>query len=195
MFPLGGMTKPEVRALAAEFDLPVAYKHESYEICFVPNGDYAAFIGAYLREKGIEPSASGGFSVVNAEGRELGRHAGAHHFTVGQRKGLGIAAPEPLYVIATDPKSRTVTVGSGDALLRTTLVARDVNWLSWPGLAAPCAPMLRIRNRHVPAAATLCPLDGGRVDVRFDEPQRAITPGQGAVFYAGDLVAGGGWIE
>jgi len=194
MFPLGGMTKPEVRALAAEFDLPVAHKHESYEICFVPNGDYAAFIGAYQREKGIEPAATEG-SVVNSEGRELGRHAGAHHFTVGQRKGLGIAAREPLYVIATDPKTQTVTVGAGDALLRSTLVARDVNWLSWPGLAVPARAHVRIRNRHVPAAATLYPIDAGRVEVRFDEPQRAITPGQGAVFYAGDLVAGGGWIE
>jgi tRNA-specific 2-thiouridylase len=194
LFPLGGMTKAEVRALAEELALPVAKKHESYEICFVPNGDYAAFMDAYLREKGIEPAATEG-SIRHADGRELGRHSGAHHFTVGQRKGLGIAAPEPLYVIATDPKSQTVTVGSNNALLRSTLVAREVNWLSWSGLNAPARANVRIRNRHVPAPAMLYPLPDGRVEVRFDEPQRAITPGQGAVFYAGDLVAGGGWIE
>jgi tRNA-specific 2-thiouridylase len=194
LFPLGRMTKAEVRALAREFDLPVAGKHESYEICFVPNGDYAAFMDAWLREKGIERKATEG-AIVDTEGRERGRHAGAHHFTVGQRKGLGIAASEPLYVIATDPRSQTVTIGSNDALLRSTLVAHGVNWLSWTGLASPARADVRIRNRHVPAPATLYPLSDGRVEVRFDEPQRAVTPGQGAVFYAGDLVAGGGWIE
>jgi tRNA-specific 2-thiouridylase len=194
MFPLGAMTKPEVRALAENLDLPVAKKHESYEICFVPNGDYAAFMDAWLKEKGVPADATAGV-VVDTEGRERGRHAGAHHFTVGQRKGLGIAAPEPLYVIATDSKTQTVTIGSNDDLLRSTLVARDVNWVSWSGLAAPARAQVRIRNRHMPAAATLYPLDAGRVEVRFDEPQRAVTPGQGAVFYSGDLVAGGGWIE
>jgi tRNA-specific 2-thiouridylase len=194
LFPLGELTKAEVRALAEEFQLPVAKKAESYEICFVPNGDYAAFMDAYLREQGGGSAASGG-SIRHTDGRTLGQHAGAHHFTVGQRKGLGVAAPEPLYVISTDPRTQTVTVGSGEALLRSTLVARDVNWLSWEGLAAPARARVRIRNRHVPASATLYPLEDGRVEVRFDEPQRAITPGQGAVFYSSDLVAGGGWIE
>jgi tRNA-uridine 2-sulfurtransferase len=193
-FPLGEMTKAEVRALAVAFDLPVAGKHESYEICFVPNGDYAAFMDAYLREKGITPEATEG-RVVDAEGRELGRHAGAHHFTVGQRKGLGIAAKEPLYVIATNAQSQTVTVGSNDDLLRFGLVARDIRWLSWPGLSAPARVRVRIRNRHTPAEATLYPLSATRGEVRFDEPQRAVTPGQAAVFYSGDLVVGGGWIE
>ena len=199
MFPLGEMTKPEVRALAAEFDLPVAKKHESYEICFVPNGDYAAFMDAYLRDKGMEPGATEG-AIVNAEGRELGRHAGAHHFTVGQRKGLGIAAKEPLYVIATDSASRTVTVGSNDDLLRSGLIARDIRWLSLPGfggsgLSVPARVRVRIRNRHIPAWATLYPLSENRAEAHFDEPQRAVTPGQAAVFYSGDLVVGGGWIE
>jgi tRNA-specific 2-thiouridylase len=194
LFPLGGLTKAEVRALAEEFNLPVAKKAESYEICFVPNGDYAGFMDAYLQEQGSDAAASGG-SIRHTDGRTLGQHSGAHHFTVGQRKGLGVAAPEPLYVISTDPKTQTVTVGSGDALLRSTLVARDVNWLSWEGLAAPTRARVRIRNRHAPASATLYPLEEGRVEVRFDEPQRAITPGQGAVFYSSDLVAGGGWIE
>jgi tRNA-specific 2-thiouridylase len=199
LFPLGEMTKPEVRALAEEFKLPVAKKHESYEICFVPNGDYAAFMDAYLRDKGIEPAATEG-SIVNAEGRQLGRHAGAHHFTVGQRKGLGIAAKDPLYVIATDSGSQTVTVGSNDDLLRSGLIARDIRWLSLPGfggpgLAAPARVRVRIRNRHTPAWATLYPLSENRAEARFDEPQRAVTPGQAAVFYSGELVVGGGWIE
>jgi tRNA-specific 2-thiouridylase len=193
LFPLGGMTKPQVRALAGEFDLPVANKHESYEICFVPNGDYAAFLDAYLRDKGIDPAATEG-KIVDREGHELGRHPGAHHFTVGQRKGLGVAAREPLYVIATDPKTHTVTVGSNDDLLRPRLIARDIRWLSWSGLAAPARAQVRIRNRHVPAPATLCPISDTAVEVHFDEPQRAVTPGQAAVFYSDDLVAGGGWI-
>lgn len=194
LFPLGELVKSEVRDLAAAFELPVAHKNESYEICFVPNGDYAAFMDAYLREKGVSRQATEG-AIVNEEGRELGRHTGAHHFTVGQRKGLGVAAPEPLYVIATDPKSQTVTVGSNDSLLRSTLIARDINWLSWTGLTEPSRAKVRIRNRHVPAGATLFPLENGGVEVRFDEPQRAVTPGQGVVFYSDDLVCGGGWIE
>ena len=193
-FPLGEMTKPEVRALANEFQLPTANKHESYEICFVPNGDYAAFIDAWQREKGIEPAPTGG-KVVDADGKELGSHAGAHHFTVGQRKGLGIAAKDPLYVISTNPQSQTVVVGSNDDLLRSGLIARDINWVSWSGLAAPAAVSVRIRNRHTPAPATLHPLSANRAEVIFDQPQRAVTPGQAAVFYSGDLVVGGGWIE
>jgi tRNA-uridine 2-sulfurtransferase len=194
MFPLGGMTKPEVRALATELDLPVAGKHESYEICFVPNGDYAAFMDAYLREKGVAPETTEG-KIVDTAGRELGRHAGAHHFTVGQRKGLGIAAKEPLYVIATNPSAQTVTVGSNDDLLRPSLIARDIRWLSWPGLTGPARVRARIRNRHFPAPATLYPLSDHRAEAIFDEPQRAVTPGQAAVFYSDDLVVGGGWIE
>jgi tRNA-specific 2-thiouridylase len=193
MFPLGGMTKPQVRALAEELHLPVANKHESYEICFVPNGDYAQFMDAYLREKGIEPAATEG-EIVNAEGHALGRHAGAHHFTVGQRRGLGIAAREPLYVIATDTGTQKVTVGSNDDLLKAKLIARDVHWLSWPGLEAPARLRVRIRNRHVPAWATVYPLTKTSTEVCFDEPQRALTPGQAAVFYCGELVVGGGWI-
>jgi tRNA-specific 2-thiouridylase len=194
LFPLGEMSKAEVRTMAEDLDLPVAKKHESYEICFVPNGDYAAFMDAWRKEKGIAPESAAGV-VVDTEGQERGRHAGAHRFTVGQRKGLGIAAAEPLYVIATDPKTQTVTIGSNDALLRSTMTVGGVNWVSWGGLGAPARARVRIRNRHVPAPAMLYPLPDGRVEVRFDEPQRAVTPGQGAVFYSDDLVAGGGWIE
>ncbi|HEY4089024.1 MAG TPA: tRNA 2-thiouridine(34) synthase MnmA [Bryobacteraceae bacterium] len=194
LFPLGEMSKADVRAMAENLDLPVAKKHESYEICFVPNGDYAAFMDAWRKEKGVASQPAAGV-VVDTEGHERGRHAGAHRFTVGQRKGLGIAAPEPLYVIATDPKTQTVTIGSNDDLLRSTMIVGGVNWVSWSGLPAPARARVRIRNRHVPAPAMLCPLPDGRVEVRFDEPQRAVTPGQGAVFYSDDLVAGGGWIE
>jgi tRNA-specific 2-thiouridylase len=194
LFPLGAMNKTEVRALARELDLPVAKKPESYEICFVPNGDYAAFMDSYLRQKGAAAAAVEG-AIMHEDGRQMGRHSGSHRFTVGQRKGLGIANSEPLYVISTDPKAQTVTVGSVDSLLRSTLIARDLNWVSWPGLAAPARAHVRIRNRHVPALATLYPLEDSRVEVRFDEPQRAVTPGQGAVFYSGELVVGGGWIE
>jgi tRNA-specific 2-thiouridylase len=194
LFPLGEMNKQQVRALAEELNLAVANKPDSNEICFVPGGDYAAFMDAYLRSKGIQPAETEG-RIVDREGRERGRHTGAHRFTVGQRKGLGIAAAEPLYVIATDAAAKTVTVGSNDDLLRASFVARDINWLSWPGLAAPARVRVRIRNRHVPAPATISPLSETRAEVRFDEPQRAVTPGQGAVFYADDLVAGGGWIE
>jgi tRNA-uridine 2-sulfurtransferase len=173
----------------------VAEKGESFEICFVPNGDYAAFMDAYLRQKGVPETRARG-EIVTTDGRTLGEHGGVHHFTVGQRKGLGIATGEPLYVIATDPRSQRVTVGSNADLLRASLTARDVNWVSIAGLQAPVRAAVKIRNRHVAAAATVYPtVEPTRVEVRFEEPQRAVTPGQAAVFYHGDLVLGGGWIE
>ena len=194
-FPLGEMNKAEVRALARQMHLAVAEKDESYEICFVPNGDYAAFMDAYLHSKGREIEERRG-EIVSDDGRTLGEHTGVHHFTVGQRRGLGVAASEPLYVISTDPATQRVTVGSGDRLYRASLIASNVNWISWEGLATPARAQVKIRNRHEAAAATLNPTAGpDRVEVHFDEPQRAVTPGQGAVFYDGDLVLGGGWIE
>lgn len=195
LFPLGDMRKGEVRRLAREMELAVAEKGESFEICFVPNGDYAAFMDAYLRDKGVEGTRARG-EIVTTDGRALGGHAGVHRFTVGQRKGLGIATGEPLYVIATDPQSQRVTVGSPADLLRAGLTAREVNWVSIAGLAAPARAAVKIRNKHLAAPATLYPAaEATRVEVRFDEPQRAVTPGQAAVFYDGDLVLGGGWIE
>ncbi len=195
LFPLGEMTKSEVRELASKLAPAVAQKPESYEICFVPNGDYAAFLETYLRHKGGAAPPDDG-EIVTSGGRALGRHAGVHHFTVGQRKGLGIATGEPLYVIATDAASQRVTVGGDHELLKTHLTAANVNWISWPGLAAPARAQVKVRHRHTPAAATLHPTaDTTRVTVHFDEPQRAVTPGQAAVFYDGDLVLGGGWIE
>jgi tRNA-specific 2-thiouridylase len=181
--------------MARELGLPVAEKPDSQEICFVPNGDYAAFIDAYFREQGIEPGQTQG-EIVDASGRVLGAHQGVHHFTVGQRRGLRIAAQEPLYVIATEPMSQRVIVGRNEELLCPRLSAKDVNWVSIAPIDAPVRAEVKIRNKHAAAPATLFPTsDPNCVDVRFDEPQRAVTPGQGAVFYSGDLVLAGGWIE
>jgi tRNA-specific 2-thiouridylase len=194
LFPLGGMQKPQVRELAREMGIPVAGKSDSQEICFVPNGDYAAFIDAYFRERGIEPARTRG-EVVDTEGKTLGEHSGVHHFTVGQRRGLGIAAQEPLYVIQTDPSTQRVIVGRNDDLLRLSLTAHTLNWVSIAAPAEPVRAEVKIRNKHQAAPATLLPTASpDRVEVRFDEPQRAVTPGQAAVFYQGDLVLGGGWI-
>jgi tRNA-specific 2-thiouridylase len=195
LFPLGEMNKTEVRELARGMDLAVAAKGDSQEICFVPNGDYAAFMNAYLRDAGVPREATGG-EIVTTSGRTLGRHEGVHHFTVGQRKGLGIATGEPLYVIATDVQSQRVTVGSNDDLLSPGCFAADINWISIGGVAEPLRAQVKIRNRHAAAPATLhATSDPARVQVVFDEPQRAVTPGQGAIFYDGDVVLGGGWIE
>jgi len=195
LFPLGEMTKPEVRELARSMDLSVAAKGDSQEICFVPNGDYAAFMSAYLKDTGVPAERTRG-PIVTTSGRTIGEHQGVHHFTVGQRKGLGVAVGEPLYVIATDAQSQRVVVGGNDELLCKRLVATDVNWISIAGAPEPIRAQVKIRNKHAAAPATLqATSDPGRVEVVFDESQRAVTPGQGAVFYDGDLVLGGGWIE
>jgi tRNA-specific 2-thiouridylase len=194
LFPLGGYEKAQVRALARALGVPVAGKNDSQEICFVPNGDYAGFIDAYLAEQGAAVPAPRG-EIVTADGRRLGEHSGVHRFTVGQRRGLGVAAGEPLYVIATEPATQRVLVGGGGELLRASFTARQVNWVSIAPPAPDVRAQVRIRNKHMPAPATVTPLDGGRARVRFDEPQRAVTPGQAAVFYDGDRVLGGGWIE
>jgi tRNA-specific 2-thiouridylase len=194
-FPLGEFTKPQVRELARELGLPVAEKPDSQEICFVPNGDYAAFIDAYFHEQGIAAERTRG-EITDTSGRVLGEHEGVHHFTVGQRRGLRIAAGEPLYVIATEPAAQRVIVGRNEELLRARLSAKEVNWISIDPIAAPVRADVKIRNKHAAAAATIYPTAApARVEVHFDEPQRAVTPGQAAVFYAGDLVLGGGWIE
>lgn len=195
LFPLGGKLKLEVRELARQFDLPVASKGDSQEICFVPNGDYAAFIDAYFREQGFDPRETRG-EIVDLEGRVLGDHGGTHHFTVGQRRGLRVAGGEPLYVIATEPATQRVIVGRGGDLMKASLIAREVNWVSIHPVREPRRAQVKIRNKHVAASATLVPAgDDPRVQVRFDEPQRAVTPGQAAVFYDGELVLGGGWIN
>jgi len=195
LFPLGGMTKPEVRELARSLDLSVAAKSDSQEICFVPNGDYAAFLGAYLKERGVAPQPARG-AIVTSGGRTLGEHEGVHHFTVGQRRGLGIATGRPLYVISTDAGSQRVVVGGNDELLCQRFFANRVNWISLAGCPETVRAQVKIRNKHSAAPATLRPAGSPeRVEVVFDQSQRAVTPGQGAVFYDGDLVLGGGWIE
>ncbi len=194
LFPLGDLTKERVRGLAREWGLPVAAKDDSQEICFVPNGDYAAFMDAWFREQGVAaPRAPG--EIVTATGEVIGRHEGVHKFTVGQRRGLGVAAGEPLYVIATDPSSRRVIVGRQADLLRARLTVRDVNWVSLARPATPLRAQVKIRNKHVAAPATVAASGASRAEVLFDSPQRAVTPGQAAVFYDGELLLGGGWIE
>ena len=193
-FPLGELTKDEVRSIARDANLPVAQKPDSQEICFVPTGNYVKFIEAYLGEQGSAlPEESG--EIVTTDGEVLGRHHGIHNFTVGQRKGLGIATGRPMYVVAIEHATRRVVVGD-DAELRTAVCeVSECNWISIERLTEPMRAMVKIRNRHEAAAATLMPTgDAMRAQVSFDVPQRAITPGQAAVFYSGDVVVGGGWI-
>lgn len=192
LFPLGGMVKTDVRALAAELKIPIASKPDSQEICFVPNGDYAGFIDAYFKEQGLTREDTAG-ELVTPEGKVVGEHAGVHRFTVGQRRGLGVAAGEPLYVISTDTSTKRVTLGRNEELLRPSMLVRDINWISIAEPSEPVRAEVKIRNKHQAAPATLTPAGDG-VEVTFDEPQRAVTPGQAAVFYRGDLVLGGGWI-
>jgi tRNA-specific 2-thiouridylase len=195
LFPLGGFEKSAVRELARELGIPTAEKPDSQEICFVPNGDYAAFIDSYFHEQGISPEETRG-ELVTTDGRVAGEHAGVHHFTVGQRRGIGIAAREPLYVIATEPATRRVIIGSNDDLLRASMTVQSINWISIAPPEGPVRAEVKIRNKHAAAGATIVPSGNPqRVEIRFDAPQRAVTPGQGAVFYAGDVVLGGGWIE
>jgi len=188
VFPVGELRKQDVRRLAAELGLPTADKPESMEICFVPDGDYARFV------EGQAPAADRSGPVVDAAGVVRGRHEGVHRFTVGQRKGLGLTSPRPLYVLAVQPATRTVVVGEAEELSGDRLGVRDVNWLSVEAPPGPLRARVRIRYRHQEAPATLTPRAGG-VDVHFDAPQRALTPGQAAVFYDEDVCLGGGWIE
>jgi tRNA-uridine 2-sulfurtransferase len=192
-FPLGEMSKPQVRELARQHGLSLAEKPDSQEICFVPGGDYKRFIDAYLDEQHEQlPDTSG--ELVTSDGRVIGKHEGIHNFTVGQRKGLGVATGTPLYVININGEKGQVTVGSNDELLSHQLIARDLNWIAIDDLRETIRVHAKIRHRHEPGNATISPATNGEVLVTFDEAQRAITPGQAVVFYDGDLVVGGGWI-
>ena len=193
-FPLGELTKEEVRALARHANLPVAEKPESMELCFVPTGNYVQFIQAYSRERGISFQKEGG-EIVNESGDVIGRHDGVHNFTIGQRKGLGFAAGKPLYILSIDPEKNRVVVGEDDVLRKTVCEVEGVNWISCYQPPGPIRAFAKIRHKHGPAAATVEPLDSGTARITFDLPQRAITPGQAAVFYDGDIVLGGGWIR
>jgi tRNA-specific 2-thiouridylase len=193
-FPLGELTKDEVRAAARRAKLPVAEKPESMELCFVPNGNYVQFIEAYSRESGT-PLANSGGEIVNEEGTVVGRHNGVHNFTIGQRKGLGFAAGKPFYVLSIDRENNRVVVGDDESLRATTCEVEQVNWIALENPKVSLRAAIKIRHKHVPATATVEPVDATRARVTFDAPQRAITSGQGAVFYDGDRVLGGGWIR
>ncbi|HSY35372.1 MAG TPA: tRNA 2-thiouridine(34) synthase MnmA [Acidobacteriaceae bacterium] len=197
LFPLGEMQKPAVRSMAADHGLDLAQKPDSQEICFIPGGSYQSFLTAYLAEQGQPlPDSSGELVATSPDGSTevLGRHEGIHAFTVGQRKGLGLSSPDPLYVLKIHPDSHKVEVGPDDQLLSTRLTANRLNWVSIPEPTQPIRVAIKIRHRHEPAPATLRVTGPDTIEAIFDEPQRAITPGQSAVFYQGDEVAGGGWI-
>jgi tRNA-specific 2-thiouridylase len=203
-FPLGELTKHEVREIARRLAVPVAEKPESQEICFVPSGSYVRFIESYLQEQGSELSAESGESrggkfgeageIVSTSGEVIGRHNGLHHYTVGQRRGLGFAAGRPLYVVALDRANNRLIVGEDSELRSAICHVRDVNWIPFAAPDGPVRAEVRIRNRHEPADAEITPLSLTTARVSFREPQRAITPGQAAVFYSGEHVLGGGWI-
>jgi len=193
LFPLGRLTKPEVRETARRHGLKLAEKPDSQEICFIPGGDYKQFLTAYLEEQD-EPTPETAGELVASSGQVIGRHDGIFNFTVGQRKGLGVASASPLYVLNIDPASHRVTVGADAELATRTLRARRLNWISITELRGPMRVHAKIRHRHEPAWATLEPAGPDEVTAIFDEPQRAVTPGQAAVFYDGDEVVGGGWI-
>ncbi|MGA7556033.1 MAG: aminomethyltransferase beta-barrel domain-containing protein, partial [Candidatus Acidiferrales bacterium] len=193
-FPLGELSKHEVRDIARRLHVPVAEKPESQEICFVPSGNYVKFIEGYLQEQGSKmPDDSG--DIVSTSGEFLGRHNGLHHYTVGQRRGLGIAGGRPMYVVALNRSQNRLVVGEDQELRSAVCGVRDVNWIPYVCPDAPVEAMVRIRNRHEPAAAEVTPLNATTARVTFREPQRAITPGQAAVFYSGEKVLGGGWIR
>ncbi len=193
-FPLGELTKEEVREIARRLQVPVAEKPESQEICFVPTGNYVKFIEGYLQEQGSKLPENEG-EIVTTSGEVVGRHGGLHQYTVGQRRGLGLAAGRPVYVVSLDRANNRLVVGEDAELRCAVCEVRDVNWIAFEAPERPIEAMVRIRNRHEPAAAVITALDATSARVSFREPQRAITPGQAAVFYAGERVLGGGWIK
>jgi tRNA-specific 2-thiouridylase len=189
IFPLGNLTKDEVREMAVEMKLPAANRRESREVCFIPDNDYPRFLRERLTS-GIESGL-----IVDQQGRVLGKHRGIIGYTVGQRRGLGISSKEPLYVVAIDKQTNTVIVGSRQATYTSEFIASGLNWLAFEELTAPVSVKAKIRYLHPEAEALVTPVENDKVRVKFAEPQMAITPGQSAVFYSGDVVLGGGTIE
>ncbi|HEX3032197.1 MAG TPA: tRNA 2-thiouridine(34) synthase MnmA [Bacillota bacterium] len=189
LFPLGEYTKVEVREMAKARGLTVANKPDSQEICFVPDDDY----GAFIREKYGGTIKPGPF--ITTKGERVGTHQGLPYYTIGQRKGLGVALGEPAYVVALDPEHNAVILGSNEQVFRRALEAVDCNFITLDKLTGPLQVQAKIRYSAKPAAAVISPLTGGRVQVEFQEPQRAITPGQAVVFYQDDVVVGGGTID
>ncbi len=188
LFPLGGLTKGEARELAQAQGFVTAHKKDSQDICFVPDGDYVAFMKEYTGK-----SYPGG-DYLDLSGKVVGKHQGAVCYTLGQRKGLGIALGAPAYVCGKDMEKNTVTLGPNDALFRNALRAKNFNWIPFPALTAPLRVTAKIRHSQNEQPATVYPEEGGLVRVVFDQPQRAITPGQAVVLYQEDLVVGGGTI-
>lgn len=187
-FPLGKLTKAEARAIAESKGFINAKKRDSQDICFIPDGDYAAFLSSYTGK--TYPQGD----YLDQSGKVVGRHKGAVAYTLGQRKGLNLAMGEPVYVCGKDMANNTVTVGPNEALMRTTLLAEDCNWIAIPSPTAPIRAKAKARSRMTEQPATVYPEENGTVRVVFDEPQRALTPGQAVVFYDGDTVLGGGTI-
>ena len=187
-FPLGELTKEESRQIAEQQGFVTARKKDSQDICFVPDGDYVAFMKRYT---GKDYPAG---DYLNLDGQVVGKHCGAVCYTLGQRKGLGIALGAPVYVCSKDMLANTVTVGPESALFATTLLADNWNWFPFEALTGPIRVMAKARYRHIPQPATVYPMDGGCAKVVFDTPQRAITPGQTVALYDGDTVVGGGII-
>ncbi|HEX6717757.1 MAG TPA: tRNA 2-thiouridine(34) synthase MnmA [Pyrinomonadaceae bacterium] len=195
LFPLGEMSKPEARDAARQHNLiGVAEKKESQEICFVPDGDYAGFIDRYLEAENATERLPGAGEIVDTSGRVLGHHEGIHRYTIGQRRGMGIANERALYVISIDAGNNRVTAGPSEELLSREFTVARVNWIAFDDPKEAVRADVRVRYRHTAAPATITPLDNNGARIVFDEPQRAITPGQASVFYRGDAVIGGGWI-
>jgi len=194
LFPLGDMSKPEVRDVARTSGLAVAEKAESQEICFVPDGDYAGFIDRYLAAENETERLPGAGKITNTQGEIVGEHQGIHRYTIGQRRGIGIANEHPLYVVSIDSAQNRVVVGRQDELLGDEFTAAGVNWISFDEPDVTVRAEVRVRYRHEPSPAAITAMENGRARIKFDDPQRAITPGQATVFYRGDEVVGGGWI-
>jgi len=189
LFPVGDFTKKEVRAFARELDLPVAERVESQEVCFIPDDNYVRFL------KEAQPEIFRPGPIVNEEGKVLGEHPGIFHYTIGQRRGMGIAAESPLYVLEIRPEDNTIVAGKNERLYRKTLLASHVHWITQPDEPGPASLKARIRYRHSEAPARLTDVSSDPVVVEFEESQRAITPGQAVVFYDGEIVLGGGIIQ
>ncbi|HRI02577.1 MAG TPA: tRNA 2-thiouridine(34) synthase MnmA [Pyrinomonadaceae bacterium] len=193
-FPLGEMQKEEVRDIAREAKLYTAEKQESQEICFVPDGKYSEFIDRYLDHEGRSAETPEGGDIVNTAGETIGNHTGIHRYTVGQRRGLGISNEKPLYVTQIERLKNQIIVGEEDELDSLEFVAKGVNWVAFDVPTEQVRANVKVRYRHEPAPATIHALPDNRARIVFDEPQRAITPGQATIFYNGDEVVGGGWI-
>ncbi|MBX3293204.1 MAG: tRNA 2-thiouridine(34) synthase MnmA [Acidobacteria bacterium] len=198
MFPLGEMMKEEVREIIRGTDAYTAEKQESQEICFVPDGKYSEFIDRFLAHEGREDEIPARGEIVNTAGEVVGEHTGIHRYTIGQRRGLGIAHEKPLYVVQIERAKNQIVVGEDDELDSPEFTARGVNWIAFDEPAEPVRALVKVRYRHDPVPATIHAFPDSRARIVFDEPQRAITPGQATIFYdigTGEEVVGGGWIE